>query len=139
MQSPLLERELIDMLMGNLQGPYLDMMIGNTFSGFSDLVLAGEIIENMIKMGKIQNSASTSGVAKKPFVPYGKKREGETTATVVVQTRTPTYQVPYQQVDIMAPVQPIQQQHFTILVQPQQQQRYQQPQQQRYQHQHQRQ
>ncbi|XP_050916330.1 uncharacterized protein LOC127131453 [Lathyrus oleraceus] len=31
-------------------------MVESTFSGFSDLVLAGEIIENMIKMGKIQNS-----------------------------------------------------------------------------------
>ena len=83
----------------------------------------------MIKMGKIQNSACTSGVAKKPFVPYGKKREGETNATTIVRSRTPAYQVLYQQVAIMAPVQLIQQQPFTIPVQPQhqQQQCYQQP------------
>lgn len=37
-------------------------------SCFSDLVLAGERIENMIKMGKIQSSTSTSGVVKKPFI-----------------------------------------------------------------------
>lgn len=32
----------------------------------------------MIKLGKIQNSASTSDVVKKPFVAYGKKRKRET-------------------------------------------------------------
>lgn len=52
-QPPLLEREIIEMFMGNLQGPYLDIMVGSTSWGFSDLVLAGERIENMIKMGKI--------------------------------------------------------------------------------------
>lgn len=111
-QTILLERELIDMFMGNLQGPYLDRMVGNTSSSFYDLVLAGERIENMIKMGKIQNSASTSSASKKPFVPYGKKREGETNANAIIRTRNPTYQ----QVAAVTPVQPIQQQPFTIPV-----------------------
>lgn len=57
-QPPLLEREFVDMSMGNLQGPYLDRAVGSTSSGFSDLVLAGERIENMIKMGKILNVAT---------------------------------------------------------------------------------
>lgn len=70
-QPPLPEHKLVDMFMGNLQGPYLDRMVGSTSYGFSDLVLAGERIENMIKMGKILNAANTSGVAKKPFVAYG--------------------------------------------------------------------
>ena len=100
-QPPLLERELIDMFMGNLQGPYLDRMVGSTSSGFSDLVLAGERIENMIKMGKIKNYASTSSASKKPFVTYGKKREGDTSSTAVIKTRSPTYQ----QVSTVAPVQ----------------------------------
>ncbi|XP_050889623.1 uncharacterized protein LOC127094905 [Lathyrus oleraceus] len=117
-QPPFLERELVDMFMGNLQGSYLDRMVGSTSSGFSDLVLAGERIENMIKMGKIQNSASTSSASKKPFVPYGKKREGETNATSIIRTRNPTYP----QVATIAPVQPIQQQPFAIAVQTQQQQ-----------------
>ncbi|XP_050896795.1 uncharacterized protein LOC127103590 [Lathyrus oleraceus] len=133
-QPPLLERELVDMFMGNLQGSYLDRMVGNTSSGFSDLVLAGERIENMIKMGKIKNSASTSSASKKPFVPYGKKREGETNVTSIIQTRNASYP----QVASIAPVQPSQQQPFTILFQTQQQQRYQQPQPQRYQQQPQR-
>ena len=104
--------------MGNLQGPYLDRMVGSTSCGFFDLVLAGETIENIIKMGKIQNLASSSGVTKKPFTLYGKKREGNTNATSVVQVRTPAYKVLYQQVATVAPVQLIQQQSFTILVQP---------------------
>lgn len=90
---------------GNLQGPYLDRMVGSTSLGFSNLVLAGERIENMIKMGKILNSSCTLGVVKKPFVTYGKKREGETNATVVARTRTPKYCGPYQQVVVVAPVQ----------------------------------
>lgn len=53
MQPPLLEREFVGMFMGNLKGPYLDRMIGNTSSGFSDLVLTDERIENMIKLGEI--------------------------------------------------------------------------------------
>ena len=118
-QPPLLKRELIYMFIGNLQGPYLDRMAGSTSSNFSNMVLVGERIENLIKIGKIQNSASTSSETKKPYVPYGKKREGETNAIRIVQARTPTYQLPYQQV---ATVQPIQQQPFTIPVQPQHQQ-----------------
>lgn len=97
-QPLLLERELLYMFMGNLQGPYLDRRVGSISLSFSDLVLAGERIKNMIKMSKIQNSASAS---KKPFVPYGKKREGETSFAAIIKTRNPTYQ----QVAIVAPVQ----------------------------------
>lgn len=75
--------------------------MGSTSSGFYDLVLAGEMIKNMINMGKIQNSASASAATKKPFVPYGKKREGETSAATIIRTRNPTYQ----QVTTVAPVQ----------------------------------
>ncbi|XP_050896927.1 uncharacterized protein LOC127103738 [Lathyrus oleraceus] len=70
-QPHMLERELVDMFMGNIQGPYLDRMVGSTFFGFPDLVITGERIENMIKMGNIQNASSTSSVVKKPYVAYG--------------------------------------------------------------------
>lgn len=104
-QPPLLERELGDMSMGNLQAPYLYRMIGSTSSGFSNSVLAGKRIENMIKLGKIQNFANTSGVVKKPFVAYGKKREGETNATTVVRARALMYCLPDQQVVVITPFQ----------------------------------
>lgn len=94
-QPPLLEMELVYMFIGNLQGPYFDRMVGSTTSVFSDLVIADKRIENMIKMVKIQNISSTSSVVKKPYVAYGKKREGETNATDVVRGRAPIYCEPY--------------------------------------------
>lgn len=47
-------------------------------------------------MGKIQNVASTSGVAKKPYVSFGKKREGKTNEAAVVKGRDPVYRAFYQ-------------------------------------------
>lgn len=52
-QPPLMERELFDMFMGTLQGPYYDRMVGITSTGFSELVIPGERIEVGLKMGKI--------------------------------------------------------------------------------------
>lgn len=53
-QPLLMERELVDMFMGTLQGPYYDRMVGSTSTGFSELVMAGERIEAGLKMSKIQ-------------------------------------------------------------------------------------
>ena len=52
-QPPLLKKELVDILMGTLQGLYYDKMVGSVTSGFSDLVTIGEIIETGLKSGKI--------------------------------------------------------------------------------------
>lgn len=41
-QPPLLKRELVDMFMSTLQGPYLDRMVRSASSGFSDLVITAE-------------------------------------------------------------------------------------------------
>lgn len=79
-QPPMMERDLVDMFMGTLQGPYYDRMVGSTSTNFSELVMARERIEVGLKMGKIQlanagNSASGDG--KKPFSGYHKKKKGE--------------------------------------------------------------
>lgn len=50
--NPLMERELVDMFMGTLQGPYYDRMVGSTSTSFFELVMAGERIEAGPKMGK---------------------------------------------------------------------------------------
>lgn len=79
-QPLLMERELVDMFMGTLQGLYYDRMMGSTSTGFSELVMAGERIESCLKMGKIQlaNTGSfASGVGKNPFNGYPKKKKGE--------------------------------------------------------------
>lgn len=83
-QPPMLEREMVDMFMSTLQGPYYDRMVGSTSVGFSELVMAGERIEAGLKMGKIQDTSSTnsssssSGAFKKPFGGNVKKNECET-------------------------------------------------------------
>ena len=78
-----MERELIDMFMSILQGPYYDHMIGSASTGFAELVMAGERIEVGLKLGKIQvgnYSRSSGGSAKNPFNVYPKKREGDASA-----------------------------------------------------------
>lgn len=75
-----MERELINMFMVTLQGPYYDRMVGNTSTGFSELVMAGERIEAGLKMRIIQSANTgsfSSGVGKKLFNGYPKKKKGE--------------------------------------------------------------
>ena len=55
-QPPLLEKELVDMFMGTLQGLYYDKMVGSVSSIFSDLVTIGERIEASKKSGTIQGA-----------------------------------------------------------------------------------
>ena len=60
------------MFLNTLKTPYYDRMIGNSNTNFSDVVSAGEMIENGVKLGKIESMK-----AKKPTL---KKKEGETHA-----------------------------------------------------------
>src|SRR3954467_2995643 len=80
-QPPLLEKELVDMFMATLQGPYYDKMVGSVSSGFSDLVVIGERIENGIKNGKIQGESSGSYQSKKS---YDGKKEPDTVGAILV-------------------------------------------------------
>lgn len=59
MQPLLLEIEQVDMFIGVLQGPYYKKMIGSVSTGFADLVIIGEQIENGMKNGKIGKSSSS--------------------------------------------------------------------------------
>lgn len=61
--------------MSTLQGPYLDRMVGSASSGFADLVVVSERIENCLKRGKIQGiTATTTSGGKKSFVGFPKKK-----------------------------------------------------------------
>lgn len=73
-QPPLLEKELVYMFMSTLQGPYLDRMVGSASAGFSDLVVAGEHIENCLKSGKIQGAVVASNGAKNSYSGFTKKK-----------------------------------------------------------------
>ena len=44
-QPPLTDRELVDMFLGTLSGPFFHHLIGNSSAGFTDLILTGERIE----------------------------------------------------------------------------------------------
>ena len=80
-QPPLMDRELVDMFLGTLSGPFFNHLIGNSSARFTDLVLTGERIEAGIKSGKIQKGASSS-TEKKPFkkeasAVYGPRRQNK--------------------------------------------------------------
>src|SRR3954465_9407637 len=90
---PLLEKEIVEMFMSTLQGPYYDKMIRSISSGFSDLVVIGERIENGIKNGKIQGASSGSYQANKS---NDGKKEPNTVGEILVN-QTPTVQQQDQQ------------------------------------------
>ena len=70
-QPPLSDRELVDMFLGTLSGPFFNHLIGSSSAGFTELILTGERVEAGIRSGKIQKDAS-SNAEKRPLV--GKKR-----------------------------------------------------------------
>ena len=69
-QPPLYDRELVDMFLRTLSGPFFNHLIGSSSSGFTELILTGVRLEAGIRDGKIQKDTSSS-VVKKPFA--GKK------------------------------------------------------------------
>ena len=71
-QPPLTDKELNKTFLNTLRAPYYDRMVGNSNTNFSDVVSAREMIENGIKLDKIE-----SVEAKKPTP---KKKERETHA-----------------------------------------------------------
>ena len=70
-QPPMSDRELVDMFMGTLKGPFFNHLIRSSSSCFTELILTGERVESGIKIGKIL-MADTSNVVKKSF---GGKKE----------------------------------------------------------------
>ena len=69
-QPPMTDKQLNKMFLHTLKAPYYDRMIGNSNTNFSDMVSAREMIENEVKLGKIEGTK-----AKKPTP---KKKEGKT-------------------------------------------------------------
>ena len=100
-QPPLLDRELVDLFMGTLQGPYLTHVLGSTSTSFSDMEIVGERVETCIKAGKIQSASSSSNNSdnnKKPYSGFVKKKEGESSNVTVNKGKNPTcppVQLPY--------------------------------------------
>ena len=52
-QPPLADRELVDMFLGTLSGPFFNHLIVSSSAGFTDLILTGKRIEAGIKDGSL--------------------------------------------------------------------------------------
>src|SRR4051812_29632089 len=89
-KPPLTDRELVDMFMNTLTGPFYSHLLGSSSSGFTELILTGERVENGIRSGKIQAATST-GITKKPL--NGKSdsnnNHGQSIGAVSISTPTP--------------------------------------------------
>ena len=66
------DKKLNKMFLNTLKAPYYDRMIRNSNTNFSDVIFVGEMIENGIKLGKIESTKAKN--------PTFKKKERETHA-----------------------------------------------------------
>ena len=90
-QPPMMEREIVDMFTGTLQGQCYT--IYGTSSSFAEMVTYGERIEVGIKLGKIQDVfVINAGNAKKHFGDFQKKKETEPSALYTRKGKGKTYQ-----------------------------------------------
>ena len=63
-QPSLSDRELVDMFMSTLTGPFYNHLLGISLVGFTKLILIGEHVENGIRGSKIQVTTSSNTVKK---------------------------------------------------------------------------
>ena len=59
------KKELNKMFFSTLKAPYYDRMIGNSNNNFSDVVFAGEMIKDKVKLGKIESIEAKKSIPKK--------------------------------------------------------------------------
>ena len=62
---PMTDKELNKMFLNTLKASYYDWMIGNSNNNFSDVVSVGEMIENRVKLGKIESTKAKKPIPKK--------------------------------------------------------------------------
>ena len=74
---PMVEREMITMMVDTLPVFYYETLVGYMPSSFVDLVFAGEIIEVGLKRGKFDYVSSTSANAKRVGTTGAKRKEGD--------------------------------------------------------------
>ena len=102
---PMMEREMITMILDTLLVFYYDKLVGYMPSSFTNLVFAGERIEVGLRRGKFDYAASASTSNRRFEMGGAKKKEGDTHAVTLAPTwpksqqnsHNPTYQYsPYQ-------------------------------------------
>ncbi|XP_050909539.1 uncharacterized protein LOC127123358 [Lathyrus oleraceus] len=85
------ETELVDMFMGTLQVPYYKKMIGSVLTGFTDLVIIGERIENGLKSGKIRKPSSSRHNSRRYSNNNNSKKRGTNVVTIDGYSQIPYY------------------------------------------------
>lgn len=80
--------------MDSLPSQYYERMLWSISSGFSNLVVIGERIEDGLKSGKIQGASGGQAKMKKLSKFNSKKKDGDTNAIMGSQ-QAPLTQVPY--------------------------------------------
>jgi len=75
---PMVEREMITMMVDTLSVFYYEKLVGYMPSSFADLVFAGERIEVGLKRGKFDYVSSTSTNARRIKATGAKRKEGDT-------------------------------------------------------------
>ncbi|KAH1242347.1 hypothetical protein GmHk_07G019697 [Glycine max] len=83
---PMVEREMITMMVDTLPVFYYEKLVGYMPSNFADLVFAREKIEVGLKRGKFDYVSSTSTHAKRVAATGAKRKEGDTHAVTLVPT-----------------------------------------------------
>ena len=84
---PMMEREMITMIVETLLVFYYEKMVGYMPLSFADLVFVGKRIEVGLRRGKFDYAASTSSENRRPGAGGAKKKEGDAHAV----TTTPTW------------------------------------------------
>jgi len=88
--TPMVEREMITMIVNMLSTFYYEKLVGYMPSSFADLVFAGERIEVGLKKGKFDYVTPAGTSNRRFWASGGKKKEGE--AHIV--TSAPTWPKP---------------------------------------------
>lgn len=100
-QPPPIESELVDMFMGTLQGLCYKKMIETMSTGFADLVIIGERIENGMKSGNIGKPFTIQHNSKK-FSNNNNPKKNETNVVTISRSSQILY-YPYPYVVVVAP------------------------------------
>ena len=85
---PMMEREMITMIVDILLVFYYEKMVAYMPSNFEDLVFAGKRIEVGLRRGKFEYTATVSSGNRRPRMSGGNKKEGETHVVTLVPTCT---------------------------------------------------
>ena len=73
-QPPLAEKEIVRLFVKTLDGAYFEKLLGCVTNRFSDMVIAGEQVEDAIREGKLSGPGTSQDRGKKPAF---QKRDGE--------------------------------------------------------------